>query len=165
MGIVLQDTHLFTGTIRDNIRYGKADASDEEVIAAAKLANAHGFIRHLENGYDTIISGDGASLSQGQRQLLSIARAALANSPVLILDEATSSIDSHTEKIVQDGMDKLMKGALPVFVIAHRLSTIRNSDVIMVMDQGHIIERGNHEKLMKEKGTYYQLYTGGLELD
>ena len=149
LGIVLQDTHLFTGTIRDNIRYGKADASDEEVIAAAKLANAHGFIRHLENGYDTIISGDGASLSQGQRQLLSIARAALANSPVLILDEATSSIDSHTEKIVQDGMDKLMKGRT-VFVIAHRLSTIRNSDVIMVMDQGHIIERGNHEKLMKE---------------
>ena len=164
LGIVLQDTHLFTGTIRDNIRYGKADASDEEVIAAAKLANAHGFIRHLENGYDTIISGDGASLSQGQRQLLSIARAALANSPVLILDEATSSIDSHTEKIVQDGMDKLMKGRT-VFVIAHRLSTIRNSDVIMVMDQGHIMERGNHEKLMKEKGTYYQLYTGGLELD
>jgi len=164
LGIVLQDTHLFTGTSRDNIRYGKADASDEEVIAAAKLANAHGFIRHLENGYDTIISGDGASLSQGQRQLLSIARAALANSPVLILDEATSSIDSHTEKIVQDGMDKLMKGRT-VFVIAHRLSTIRNSDVIMVMDQGHIIERGNHEKLMKEKGTYYQLYTGGLELD
>ncbi|WP_115716133.1 ABC transporter ATP-binding protein [Amedibacterium intestinale] len=164
LGIVLQDTHLFTGTIRDNIRYGKADASDEEVIAAAKLANAHGFIRHLENGYDTIISGDGASLSQGQRQLLSIARATLANSPVLILDEATSSIDSHTEKIVQDGMDKLMKGRT-VFVIAHRLSTIRNSDVIMVMDQGHIIERGNHEKLMKEKGTYYQLYTGGLELD
>ena len=163
LGIVLQDTHLFTGTIRDNIRYGKADASDEEVIAAAKLANAHGFIRHLENGYDTIISGDGASLSQGQRQLLSIARAALANSPVLILDEATSSIDSHTEKIVQDGMDKLMKGRT-VFVIAHRLSTIRNSDVIMVMDQGHIIERGNHEKLMKEKGTYYQLYTGGLRI-
>ena len=149
MGIVLQDTHLFTGTIRDNIRYGKADASDEEVIAAAKLANAHGFIRHLENGYDTIISGDGASLSQGQRQLLSIVRAALANSPVLILDEATSSIDSHTEKIVQDGMDKLMKGRT-VFVIAHRLSTIRNSDVIMVMDQGHIIERGNHEKLSAE---------------
>ncbi len=164
LGIVLQDTHLFTGTIRDNIRYGKAAASDEEVIAAAKLANAHGFIRHLEHGYDTVISGDGASLSQGQRQLLSIARAALANSPVLILDEATSSIDSRTEKIVQDGMDKLMEGRT-VFVIAHRLSTIRNSDVIMVMDQGKIIERGNHEKLMKERGTYYQLYTGGLELD
>ena len=164
LGIVLQDTHLFTGTIRDNIRYGKADATDAEVIAAAKLANAHGFIRHLEHGYDTVISGDGASLSQGQRQLLSIARAALANSPVLILDEATSSIDSRTEKIVQDGMDKLMEGRT-VFVIAHRLSTIRNSDVIMVMDQGKIIERGNHEKLMKERGTYYQLYTGGLELD
>ena len=164
MGIVLQDTHLFTGTIRDNIRYGKADATDAEVIAAAKLANAHGFIRHLEHGYDTVISGDGASLSQGKRQLLSIARAALANSPVLILDEATSSIDSRTEKIVQDGMDKLMEGRT-VFVIAHRLSTIRNSDVIMVMDQGKIIERGNHEKLMKERGTYYQLYTGGLELD
>lgn len=164
LGIVLQDTHLFTGTIRDNIRYGKADATDEEVIAAAKLANAHGFIRHLEHGYDTLISGDGASLSQGQRQLLSIARAALANSPVLILDEATSSIDSRTEKIVQDGMDKLMEGRT-VFVIAHRLSTIRNSDVIMVMDQGKIIERGNHEKLMREGGTYYQLYTGGLELD
>ena len=164
LGIVLQDTHLFTGTIRDNIRYGKADATDAEAIAAAKLANAHGFIRHLEHGYDTVISGDGASLSQGQRQLLSIARAALANSPVLILDEATSSIDSRTEKIVQDGMDKLMEGRT-VFVIAHRLSTIRNSDVIMVMDQGKIIERGNHEKLMKERGTYYQLYTGGLELD
>lgn len=164
LGIVLQDTHLFTGTIRDNIRYGKKDASDDEVIAAAKLANAHGFIKHLEHGYDTIISGDGASLSQGQRQLLSIARAALANSPVLILDEATSSIDSRTEKIVQDGMDRLMEGRT-VFVIAHRLSTIRNSDVIMVMDQGHIIERGNHEKLLHEKGTYYQLYTGGLELD
>ncbi|MEJ8736529.1 ABC transporter ATP-binding protein [Erysipelotrichaceae bacterium HCN-30851] len=164
LGIVLQDTHLFTGTIRDNIRYGRKDATDEEVIAAAKLANAHTFIRHLEHGYDTVISGDGASLSQGQRQLLSIARAALANSPVLILDEATSSIDSRTEKIVQDGMDKLMEGRT-VFVIAHRLSTIRNSDVIMVMDQGHIIERGNHEKLMAEKGTYYQLYTGGIELD
>lgn len=164
LGIVLQDTHLFTGTIRDNIRYGRKDATDEEVIAAAKLANAHAFIRHLEHGYDTVISGDGASLSQGQRQLLSIARAALANSPVLILDEATSSIDSRTEKIVQDGIDKLMEGRT-VFVIAHRLSTIRNSDVIMVMDQGHIIERGNHEKLMAEKGTYYQLYTGGIELD
>ncbi len=164
LGIVLQDTHLFTGTIMDNIRYGKYDADEAEVIAAAKLANADGFIRHLEHGYQTIISGDGASLSQGQRQLLSIARAALANPPVLILDEATSSIDSRTEKIVQDGMDKLMKGRT-VFVIAHRLSTIRNSDVIMVMDHGRIIERGNHEKLMKEKRVYYQLYTGGLELD
>lgn len=164
LGIVLQDTHLFTGSIADNIRYGKDDASDEEVIAAAKLANAHGFIKHLEHGYDTVLTGDGAALSQGQRQLLSIARAALANSPVLILDEATSSIDSRTEKIVQDGMDKLMAGRT-VFVIAHRLSTIKNSDVIMVMDQGRIIERGNHEKLIGEKGTYYQLYTGGLELD
>lgn len=164
LGIVLQDTHLFTGTIADNIRYGKSDASDEEVIAAAKLANADSFIRHLDHGYQTVITADGASLSQGQRQLLSIARAALANPPVLILDEATSSIDSRTEKIVQDGMDKLMQGRT-VFVIAHRLSTIRNSDVIMVMDQGHIIERGNHEKLMKEKKIYYQLYTGGLELD
>lgn len=164
LGIVLQDTHLFTGTIADNIRYGKKNATDEEVIAAAKLANADSFIRHLEHGYDTWISGDGASLSQGQRQLLSIARAALANSPVLILDEATSSIDSRTERIVSDGMDKLMHGRT-VFVIAHRLSTIRNSDVIMVMEQGRIIERGNHEKLMAEKGVYYQLYTGGMELD
>lgn len=163
LGIVLQDTHLFTGTIADNIRYGKANASDEEVIAAAKLANADTFIRHLEHGYDTWISGDGASLSQGQRQLLAIARAALANSPVLILDEATSSIDSRTEKIVTEGMDKLMQGRT-VFVIAHRLSTIRNADVIMVMDQGRIIERGNHERLMQEKGVYYQLYTGGMEL-
>ena len=163
LGIVLQDTHLFTGTIADNIRYGKANASDEEVIAAAKLANADTFIRHLEHGYDTWISGDGASLSQGQRQLLAIARAALANSPVLILDEATSSIDSRTEKIVTEGMDKLMQGRT-VFVIAHRLSTIRNADVIMVMDKGRIIERGNHERLMQEKGDYYQLYTGGMEL-
>lgn len=164
LGIVLQDTHLFTGTIMDNIRYGKHDASEEAVIAAAKLANADGFIRHLDHGYQTEISQDGASLSQGQRQLISIARAALANSPVLILDEATSSIDSRTEKIVQDGMDRLMEGRT-VFIIAHRLSTIRNSDVIMVMDQGRIIERGNHEKLMKEKNVYHQLYTGKLELD
>lgn len=164
LGIVLQDTHLFTGTIMDNIRYGRKDADEAEVVAAAKLANADGFIRHLEHGYQTIIQGDGASLSQGQRQLLAIARAALANAPVLILDEATSSIDSRTEKIVQDGMDKLMAGRT-VFVIAHRLSTIRNSDVIMVMDHGRIIERGNHEKLMAEKKVYYQLYTGGLELD
>ncbi len=164
LGIVLQDTHLFSGTIMDNIRYGNRDASEEAVIAAAKLANADGFIRHLEHGYQTVIHSDGGSLSQGQRQLLSIARAALANAPVLILDEATSSIDSRTEKIVQDGMDKLMAGRT-VFVIAHRLSTIRNSDVIMVMDHGRIIERGNHEKLMAEKQVYYQLYTGGLELD
>ena len=164
LGIVLQDTHLFSGTIRDNIRYGKPDASDEEVIAAAKLANAHEFIRHLENGYDTYLSGDGTSLSQGQRQLLSIARAALANAPVLILDEATSSIDSRTEKMVQDGMDKLMSGRT-TFVIAHRLSTIKNSDVIMVLDQGRIIERGSHESLLAKKGVYYQLYTGALEMD
>ena len=164
LGIVLQDTHLFSGTIRDNIRYGKPDASDEEVLAAAKLANAHDFIRHLEHGYDTYLSGDGSSLSQGQRQLLSIARAALANAPVLILDEATSSIDSRTEKMVQDGMDKLMSGRT-TFVIAHRLSTIKNSDVIMVLDQGRIIERGKHESLLAKKGIYYQLYTGALEMD
>lgn len=164
LGIVLQDTHLFSGTIRDNIRYGKPDASDEEVLAAAKLANAHDFIRHLEHGYDTYLSGDGSSLSQGQCQLLSIARAALANAPVLILDEATSSIDSRTEKMVQDGMDKLMSGRT-TFVIAHRLSTIKNSDVIMVLDQGRIIERGNHESLLAKKGIYYQLYTGALEMD
>ena len=164
LGIVLQDTHLFSGTIRDNIRYGKPEASEEEVIAAAKLANAHEFIRHLEHGYDTVLSGDSSALSQGQRQLISIARAALANAPVLILDEATSSIDSRTEKIVQDGMDKLMKGRT-TFVIAHRLSTIKNSDVIMVLDQGRIIERGNHESLLAKKGIYYQLYTGALEMD
>ena len=164
LGIVLQDTHLFTGTVRDNIRFGKLDATDEEIVAAAKLANADSFIRRLPDGYDTMLTGDGANLSQGQRQLLAIARAAIADPPVLILDEATSSIDTRTERIVQDGMDKLMEGRT-VFVIAHRLSTIRNSDVIMVMDQGKIIERGNHEKLMKERGTYYQLYTGGLELD
>lgn len=164
LGIVLQDTHLFTGTIMDNIRYGKLDASDEECIAAAKLANAHEFIMHLEHGYQTMLSGDGSSLSQGQCQLLAIARAAVANPPVLILDEATSSIDTRTESIVQSGMDKLMEGRT-VFVIAHRLSTIKNSDAIMVLDQGRIIERGDHDKLIKERGTYYQLYTGGLELD
>ena len=164
LGIVLQDTHLFTGTIKDNIKYAKPNASDEEVIAAAKLANADLFINHLEKGYDTVLTSDGASLSQGQRQLLSIARAALANTPVLILDEATSSIDSRTEKIVQDGMDKLMKGRT-TFVIAHRLSTIKNSDVIMVMDQGRIIERGNHDDLIAKKGKYYQLYTGMIEMD
>lgn len=164
LGIVLQDTHLFTGTILDNIRYGKLDATDEECIAAAKLANAHEFIMHLEHGYQTVLSGDGASLSQGQCQLLAIARAAVANPPVLILDEATSSIDTRTESIVQSGMDKLMEGRT-VFVIAHRLSTIKNSDAIMVLDQGRIIERGDHDKLIEEKGTYYQLYTGGLELD
>lgn len=164
LGIVLQDTHLFTGTVMDNIRYGKLDATDEECIAAAKLANAHEFIMHLEHGYQTVLSGDGSSLSQGQCQLLAIARAAVANPPVLILDEATSSIDTRTESIVQSGMDKLMEGRT-VFVIAHRLSTIKNSDAIMVLEQGRIIERGNHDKLIAQKGTYYQLYTGGLELD
>ncbi|MFR2766989.1 MAG: ABC transporter ATP-binding protein [Thomasclavelia sp.] len=164
LGIVLQDTHLFTGTIMDNIRYGKLDATDEECIAAAKLANAHEFIMHLEHGYQTVLSGDGSSLSQGQCQLLAIARAAVANPPVLILDEATSSIDTRTESIVQSGMDKLMEGRT-VFVIAHRLSTIKNSDAIMVLDQGRIIERGDHDKLIGQRGTYYQLYTGGLELD
>lgn len=159
LGIVLQDTHLFTGTVMDNIRYGKLDATEEEVIAAAKLANADGFIRHLPEGYDTILTGDGANLSQGQRQLLAIARAAIADPPVLILDEATSSIDTRTERIVQDGMDKLMKGRT-TFVIAHRLSTVKNSDCIMVLEQGRIIERGTHDQLIEEKGKYYQLYTG-----
>ncbi|MCD8249167.1 MAG: ABC transporter ATP-binding protein/permease [Lachnospiraceae bacterium] len=163
LGIVLQDTHLFTGTIADNIRYGKLDATDEEVVAAAKLANADYFITRLPDGYNTMLSGDGASLSQGERQLLAIARAAVADPPVLILDEATSSIDTRTETIVQDGMDRLMKGRT-VFVIAHRLSTIRNADVIMVLDQGRIIERGNHESLIAERGRYYQLYTGAFEL-
>ena len=164
LGMVLQDTHLFTGTIRDNIRYGNVNATEEEVIAAAKLANADRFIRHLPHAYDTMISGDGEGLSQGQRQLLAIARAALYNPPVLILDEATSSIDTRTEKIVQDGMDKLMKGRT-VFVIAHRLSTIKNSDLIMVLDHGNIIERGNHEELLKKKGMYYGLYTGAIEIE
>ena len=164
LGMVLQDTSLFTGTIRDNIRYGKLDATDEEVEAAAKLSNADKFIKHLPQGYDTVITGNGEGLSQGQRQLLSIARAALNNPPVLILDEATSSIDTRTEKIVQEGMDKLMKGRT-VFVIAHRLSTIRNSDLIMVLDHGRIIERGNHNELIAKKGTYYGLYTGAIEID
>ncbi|GJM58407.1 ABC transporter ATP-binding protein [uncultured Dubosiella sp.] len=164
LGIVLQDTNLFSGTIMDNIRFGKLDATDEECIAAAKLANADEFVRHLEHGYNTYISGTGESLSQGQRQLLAIARAAVANPPVLILDEATSSIDTRTERIVQEGMDKLMAGRT-VFVIAHRLSTIQNSDAIMVLEQGRIIERGDHDDLIKEKGTYYQLYTGAFELD
>ena len=163
LGIVLQDTHLFTGTIKENIRYGKLDATDEEVYEAARLAHADQFIKMLPKGYDTMLSGDGEELSQGQRQLLSIARAAVANPPVLILDEATSSIDTRTESIVQKGMDNLMKGRT-VFVIAHRLSTIRNSDAIIVLDHGKIIERGDHEDLIKLKGTYYQLYTGKLEL-
>lgn len=163
LGIVLQDTHLFTGTIMENIRYGKLDATDEEVYKAARLAHADGFIKMLPKGYDTHLSGDGEELSQGQRQLLAIARAAIADPPVLILDEATSSIDTRTESIVQQGMDNLMKGRT-VFVIAHRLSTIRNSDAIMVLEHGRIIERGTHEELLKLKGTYYQLYTGKLEL-
>ena len=159
LGIVLQDTHLFTATVMENIRYGKLDATDEEVYAAAKLANADTFIRQLPDGYNTVLTGDGANLSQGQRQLLAIARAAIADPPVLILDEATSSIDTRTERIVQDGMDKLMHGRT-TFVIAHRLSTVRNSDCIIVLEQGRIIERGNHDKLIAEKGKYYQLYTG-----
>lgn len=164
LGIVLQDTHLFTGTIADNIRYGNLHATDEEVKAAAKLANAHTFIKHLPHGYDTVITGDGEGLSQGQRQLLAIARAAIANPPVLIMDEATSSIDTRTEKLIAEGMDKLMEGRT-VFVIAHRLSTIKNSHAIMVLEQGEIIERGDHDSLLEEKGRYYQLYTGKAELD
>ncbi len=159
LGMVLQDTHLFTGTVQENIRYGKLDATQEEVEAAAKLANADGFIRRLPDGYETALTGDGANLSQGQRQLLAIARAAIADPPVLILDEATSSIDTRTERIVQDGMDKLMQGRT-TFVIAHRLSTVRNADCIMVLEQGRILERGNHQELMQKKGRYYQLYTG-----
>ena len=159
LGMVLQDTHLFTGTVMENIRYGRLDASDEECIAAAQLANADGFIRRLPDGYDTMLTGDGANLSQGQRQLLAIARAAVADPPVLILDEATSSIDTRTEALVQEGMDALMTGRT-TFVIAHRLSTVKNSDCIMVLENGRIIERGTHDQLIEEKGRYYQLYTG-----
>ena len=164
LGVVLQDTHLFTGTVADNIRYGKLDATDEEVIAAAKLANAHSFIKRLPNGYETVLTGDGASLSQGQRQLLAIARAAIADPPALILDEATSSIDTRTERLVQEGMDRLMKGRT-TFVIAHRLSTVRNSDCIMVLEDGRIIERGTHDELIDKQGKYYQLYTGKISND
>ena len=164
LGMVLQDTNLFTGTIMDNIRYGKLDASDDECVAAAKLANAHDFITRLPEGYNTMLTGDGSNLSQGQKQLLSIARAAVANPPVLILDEATSSIDTRTEYLVQKGMDALMEGRT-VFVIAHRLSTIQNSDAIMVLNHGRIIERGNHDQLIAQKGVYYQLYTGAFELE
>ncbi len=164
LGIVLQDTNLFTGTVMENIRYGKLDATDEEVYEAAKIANAYDFITRLPEGFNTMLTGDGANLSQGQRQLLSIARAAVADAPVMILDEATSSIDTRTEKLVQDGMDKLMKGRT-VFVIAHRLSTIKDSDAIMVMEKGRIIERGSHDSLIEAKGTYYRLYTGAFELE
>lgn len=164
LGVVLQDVNLFTGTVMENLRYGNRGATDEECIAAAKLANADGFIRMLPDGYNTVLKGGGSGLSQGQRQLISIARAAVSNPPVMILDEATSSIDTRTEFLVQDGMDKLMKGRT-VFVIAHRLSTVQNSDVIIVLDHGRMIERGDHDKLIREKGTYYQLYTGAFELE
>lgn len=164
LGMVLQDTHLFTGTVRENITYGKLDASEEEIVAAAKLANAHSFIRRLPQGYDTMLTSDGANLSQGQRQLLAIARAAVADPPVLILDEATSSIDTRTEALIEKGMDKLMQGRT-VFVIAHRLSTVRNSNAIMVLENGEVIERGDHDELLAQKGKYYQLYTGQFELD
>ena len=164
LGMILQDTHLFSGTIMENIRFGKLDATDDEVIAAAKLANAHDFIMMMPDGYNTMIENDGEGLSQGQRQLLSIARAAVCDPPVLVMDEATSSIDTHTEALVQSGMDRLMEGRT-VFVIAHRLSTVRNSNCIMVLDHGRIIERGTHDELIAAKGTYYQLYTGAFELE
>ena len=163
LAMVLQDTHLFTGTVEDNIRYGKLDATHDEIVAAAKLANAHSFIKRLPDGYNTMLTGDGGNLSQGQRQLLAIARAAVANPPVLILDEATSSIDTRTEKLIEKGMDKLMENKT-VFVIAHRLSTVRNSNAIMVLEDGQIIEKGDHDTLIEEKGKYYKLYTGQFEL-
>jgi ATP-binding cassette subfamily B multidrug efflux pump len=163
LSMVLQDTHLFTGTVMENIRYGRLDATDEEVIEAAKLANADSFIRHLPQGYNTLLTADGMNLSQGQRQLLAIARAAVADPPVLILDEATSSIDTRTEALIEKGMDKLMEGRT-VFVIAHRLSTVRNSNAIIVLENGSIVERGDHENLIRQGGRYYQLYTGLLEL-
>lgn len=163
MGIVLQDTHLFTGTIADNIRFGKLDATDEEIKKAARIANADSFIRRLPQGYQTMVTADGANLSQGQRQLLAIARAAVADPPVLILDEATSSIDTRTESLIEKGMDQLMEGRT-VFVIAHRLSTVRNANAIMVLEHGEIVERGDHEDLLAQKGRYYQLYNGMFEL-
>ena len=164
IAMVLQDTHLFTGTVRENIRYGRLDATDEEVVAAAKTASAHSFIMRLEKGYDTEIEGDGANLSQGQRQLLNIARAAISRAPILVLDEATSSVDTRTERHIEHGMDRLMK-TRTTFVIAHRLSTVRNSNAIMVLEKGEIIERGTHEQLLEMKGRYYELYTGKRELD
>jgi len=160
---VLQDTHLFTGTVRDNIRYGRLDATDEEIVEAAKLANAQSFIKHLPQGYDPVLTADGANLSQGQRQLLAIARAAVANPPVLILDEAPSSIDTRTEALIEKGMDRLM-GGRTVFVIAHRLSTVRNSNAILVLEHGEVIERGDHEDLLAQQGKYFQLYMGMFEL-
>ncbi|HEY8395489.1 MAG TPA: ATP-binding cassette domain-containing protein, partial [Bacilli bacterium] len=163
LSMVLQDTHLFTGTVKDNIRYGRLDATDEEIYEAAKLANAHYFITHLPQGYDTLLTNDGENLSQGQRQLLAIARAAVADPPVLVLDEATSSIDTRTEKLIEKGMDKLMEGRT-VFVIAHRLSTVRNANAIIVLEHGRIIERGGHDDLIQAQGKYYQLYTGMFEL-
>ena len=164
IAMVLQDTHLFTGTIRENIRYGRPDATDDEVIAAAKTASAHSFIMRLEHGYDTVITGDGANLSQGQRQLLNIARAALSKAPILVLDEATSSVDTRTERHIEHGMDRLMTNRT-TFVIAHRLSTVRNANAIMVLENGEIIERGTHDELLALHGRYYELYTGKKELD
>ena len=164
IAMVFQDTHLFTGTVMENIRYGRMDATDEEVIEAAKTASAHSFIMRLSDGYSTMLEGDGANLSQGQRQLLNIARAAISHAPILVLDEATSSVDTRTERHIEHGMDRLMKNRT-TFVIAHRLSTVRNADAIMVLERGEIIERGNHEQLLEQKGRYYELYTGRLELD